>query len=347
MTALVPEKRLRNVPKVLGALDALSKEVHSAKTYEHLKRIVRAAEVIKFWHSDITAIKLKAEDTILACARRIGEELDKVPKVKVAGPGRGNKTTAPREAVVSARSQVPRAQRSRYGKLAKAGAAAVSKAVKALREEGKDATPRAVANILTTGDKKQRRAERERDLAAKQTALPNKKYGVIVADPEWKFEAWSEETGSDRAAANHYPVATWQTIKDRPVWTIAAADAVLFLWATVPMLPQALEVMAAWDFTYRSHVIWAKNRIGTGYWFRNKHELLLVGTRGKIPAPAPGMQAASILEADVGRHSEKPEAFLKLIERYFPTLPKIELNRRGPARPGWDAWGNEVALAAE
>jgi N6-adenosine-specific RNA methylase IME4 len=31
-----------------------------------------------------------------------------------------------------------------------------------------------------------------------------------------------------------------------------------------------------------------------------------------------------------------------MIEEYYPTLPKIELNRRGPPRPGWDAWGNEA-----
>ena len=64
----------------------------------------------------------------------------------------------------------------------------------------------------------------------------------------------------------------------------------LFLWATAPMLPQALEVMAAWGFKYKSHMVWVKDRTGTGYWFRNAHELLLVGTKGRIPAPAPGMQ---------------------------------------------------------
>jgi len=52
--------------------------------------------------------------------------------------------------------------------------------------------------------------------------------------------------------------------------------------------------------------------------------------------------APSVLEAPVGKHSEKPELFVELIEKQFPNVPKIELNRRGPARPGWDAWGNEV-----
>jgi ParB/RepB/Spo0J family partition protein len=193
--------------------------------------------------------------------------------------------------------------------------------------------------------KKVERREKERDLGKKQIALPNKRYGVIVADPEWKFKAWSEETGMDRAADNHYPTSATDMIAARDVQSIAADDCVLFLWATVPMLPDALRVMDAWGFQYKSHCMWSKDRAGTGYWFRNMHELLLVGTRGKVPAPAPGTQWASVIEAEVTGHSAKPEEFLRMIEQYFPTLPKIELNRRGAARLGWDAWGNEAVAA--
>lgn len=190
------------------------------------------------------------------------------------------------------------------------------------------------------------RVKKEEALAVKQRALPDKKYGVIYADPEWRFEVYSRETGMDRAADNHYPTSSTEAIAARPVESIAADDCVLFLWATVPMLQDALCVMQEWGFSYKSHVIWNKDRIGTGYWFRNKHELLLVGTRGNIPAPAMGTQAHSVVDAHVGAHSEKPDRFLELIEAYFPTLPKIELNRRGPAREGWDAWGNEAGKEA-
>jgi len=147
----------------------------------------------------------------------------------------------------------------------------------------------------------------------------------------------------DRAADNHYPTSATEVIAARDVPSVAARDCVLFLWATAPMLPHALAVMGAWGFDYKSHYVWAKDKIGTGYWAREKHELLLIGTRGAVPAPAPGTQAASVIEAPRSAHSEKPECFLEMIEGYFPTVPKIELNRRGPARPGWDAWGNEAA----
>lgn len=201
------------------------------------------------------------------------------------------------------------------------------------------------AKRITT--KAEKRAQRELELSTKQTALPAKRYGVIVADPEWRFEPYSRETGMDRAADNHYPTSITELIAARPVDEIAADDCVLFLWATVPMLRDALRVMESWGFEYKSHAIWDKVHIGTGYWFRNRHELLLVGTKGDVPAPAMGDQFASVFTIARKEHSAKPEQFLEFIEQYFPTLPKIELNRRGAARAGWDAWGNELAEAAE
>ncbi|HZZ25596.1 MAG TPA: MT-A70 family methyltransferase [Roseiarcus sp.] len=116
------------------------------------------------------------------------------------------------------------------------------------------------------------------------------------------------------------------------------------MWATAAMELHAHEVMKAWGFEYKSQVIWEKPDIGTGYWFREKHELLLVGTRGKIPSPVPGKQWPSVIQAPrgAGRFSEKPAIFAEMIEAYFPNLPKIELNCRGKPRPGWDAWGAEA-----
>jgi N6-adenosine-specific RNA methylase IME4 len=190
--------------------------------------------------------------------------------------------------------------------------------------------------------KQAKRAAKEAALAAKQLALPDKRYGVIVADPPWRWEPYSRETGMDRAAENHYPTSKVEEIAALPVLSIAHDDCVLFLWATVPCLEYALVVMKAWGFAYKSQFVWVKDRIGLGFWSRNKHEILLIGTRGHVPAPAPGTQWASVIEAPVGAHSVKPDKALEMIERYFSNLPKIELHRRGPTRPGWDSWGNET-----
>lgn len=80
---------------------------------------------------------------------------------------------------------------------------------------------------------------------------------------------------------------------------------------------------------------------------RGKHEVLLIFTRGSPVAPAMGDQLPSWVEGEAviapsSEHSAKPEIFLDWIDRMWPNTPKIELNRRGPARPSWSAWGNEA-----
>jgi N6-adenosine-specific RNA methylase IME4 len=206
----------------------------------------------------------------------------------------------------------------------------------------------AMTDRAKIAEKMARRAWLEAELGARQRALPDKRYGVIYADPPWRFEPYSRITGMDRAAENHYPTSPLAEIKALDVKSIAAPDCVLFLWATVPMLAQALEVMTNWGFGYKSHAIWAKDRVGMGYWFRNQHEMLLVGTRGHVPAPAMGKQGSSLILGLVRRHSEKPEIFRQMIESYFPTLPKIELHARGSvARTGWDVWGLEAPMSED
>jgi len=199
-----------------------------------------------------------------------------------------------------------------------------------------------VAKVETT---QERRAERERKLGAKILAFPEAKFGVILADPEWHDEVWSEDTGHNKGPVQHYGTSDIDTIKQRPVSTIAADDCVLFLWTTNQHLRQALDVVEAWGFSYRSNYVWRKPSISLGRWNRSAHEILLIGVRGDPPCPAAGTQWASVIDAARGRHSQKPDEVLEMIEQYYPTLPKIELNRRGPPREGWSAWGDEVQAA--
>lgn len=273
-------------------------------------------------------------------ARRQGELIG---ELRAAGKIRdGAKTVASSERLVLADLGIDRRESMLCQRVAAIPAEQFEARIVKARAEMSADNKRHTLDVLRVHETKaEHRAARERDLAAKITALPTKRYGVILADPEWRFEPWSRETGMDRAADNHYPTSELCDIAGRDVRSIAADDCVLFLWATVPMLPQALYVMERWGFEYKSHLVWIKGKVGTGYWFRNAHELLLLGTRGSVPAPAPGAQIGSIIEAPAGAHSSKPEMALIVIERYFPSLPKIELNRRGAPRPGWDAWGNE------
>jgi N6-adenosine-specific RNA methylase IME4 len=300
--------------------------------------------------ADASEIHLRAErqlGILLAKAKEAGQIAEGRPRK----PAENCTDTEQFPRVTLADAGIDRKLSSKAQKAASLPEEAFESIVERVRDRITSGAALIVDKELTTQDKRERRETRERVLGGIQQALPQRKYGVIVADPEWRFEPWSRETGMDRAADNHYPTSCTEVIAARDVPSIAADDCVLFLWATVPMLPHALLVMAAWGFDYKSHVVWIKERPGnargTGYWFINEHELLLVGTRGKIPAPAPGTQEISVFHAPVGEHSAKPELALRMIEEYFPTLPKIELNRRGPARPGWDAWGNEATEGSD
>jgi len=150
----------------------------------------------------------------------------------------------------------------------------------------------------------------------------------------------------DRSADTHYQTMVTDLIARLEI--PAADDCVLFLWATIPMLPEALRVMSAWGFAYKSHEVWVKDKAGTGYWVREKHELLLIGIRGSVPAPAMGEQYESVFMAPRGEHSQKPACVYAMIEAMYPTLPRLEMFARRSSQEfpsGWDQWGNEVELS--
>ena len=170
------------------------------------------------------------------------------------------------------------------------------------------------------------------------------RYPVILADPPWRYEN-PPMGGSNRSIENHYPTMDLEGICALPVSEIAADDALLYLWATAPKLAECFKVIDAWGFEYRTCFVWVKDQIGMGYHARNQHEILLVAKRGEIPPPPVEARSSSVISAARAAHSEKPVEFYELIERMYPTLPKIELFARN-ARDGWAAWGNQAPSAA-
>ena len=198
-------------------------------------------------------------------------------------------------------------------------------------------------------DTEARRAERiERiaEIAKGNTPLPTgQRWPVLYADPPWQFRVYDAESGLDHAADAHYPTLPHDELCALPVAALATPDAVLFMWSTVPHLAEALAVLAAWGFDYVSHMVWEKDKLGLGYWVRNQHEILLIARRGDFPAPPPSVRPPSVIHAPRREHSRKPDEFYEIIERMYPTLPKIELFARH-ARPGWAAWGNQIASEA-
>lgn len=167
------------------------------------------------------------------------------------------------------------------------------------------------------------------------------KFDVILADPPWRY---SFSKSSTRKIENHYPTMTLEEIMNLKV--PAADNSVLFLWATAPKLLEALDVMKAWGFTYKTQAVWDKQKIGMGYWFRGQHEILLVGTKGKFSPPAPSDRIPSVLKFPRGVHSSKPVLLQQWIEVAFPRHTKLEMFAR-EKRDGWAAWGNEVEPTIE
>lgn len=170
--------------------------------------------------------------------------------------------------------------------------------------------------------------------------LPAGPFDVVYADPPWRYD---NRPGPQKGSAIElkYRTMAVEDIRAMPVESVCADDAVLFLWATNPLLRQALSVMDAWGFRYKTNAVWCKDRIGAGYWFRQQHELLLVGRRGGAKHPPPELRRSSVFNARRGRHSKKPATVAEWVEQAFPEARKVELFCRYE-RPGWTAWGDEL-----
>jgi N6-adenosine-specific RNA methylase IME4 len=168
-------------------------------------------------------------------------------------------------------------------------------------------------------------------------------YDVIVCDPPWRFATYSEKGKLKKSAELYYSTMTLDDIKALPVAALAKPDCALFLWATAPMLREALDVMEGWGFQYKSHGIWGKMTVrgriafGTGYRIRNSHELWIIGTRGN---PKNAKTERSLLMAPVREHSRKPDEFYQMVERWMPEARRADLFSR-QTRPTFESWGRE------
>lgn len=172
-----------------------------------------------------------------------------------------------------------------------------------------------------------------------------KKFDIILADPPWRFEVWSDK-GKDRSAEKYYPVMTLEDIKALPVGNLGSDNSVLFLWVISPMLRQGIEVVEAWGYTYKTvGFAWAKTNqglgfsMGLGYWSRANIELCLLGTKGKPKRVR--KDVPQLVVEPRGKHSRKPGEVKKRIVRLLGDLPRIELFAREHTE-GWMVWGNEV-----
>lgn len=184
-------------------------------------------------------------------------------------------------------------------------------------------------------------------------SFPEKKYSIIYADPPWRYGGGKGKNSSKWGnSLSVYPCMKLEQLKALQVGKLADENCALFLWATHPMLPEAIELMGSWGFTFKTTAfVWnkvygsGKKYCGMGYWTRSGSEICLLGFRGRMERKS--KKVYQVLDAEVKRHSEKPEIVRDRIIELMGNLPRIELFARKYA-DGWDSWGNELAaLRAE
>ena len=171
----------------------------------------------------------------------------------------------------------------------------------------------------------------------------DKKYNIIYADPPWAYQAG----GKVRNAKRHYSTMKPEEIYALPVRNIAANDCILFLWATFPNLPIALETIKQWGFSYKTlGFVWVKRNKnshswawGGGNWTRSNSEICLIGIKGKPKRISASVH--QVCDAPRREHSRKPDEIRERIVQLCGELPRIELFAR-QAIEGWDCWGNEA-----
>lgn len=169
-------------------------------------------------------------------------------------------------------------------------------------------------------------------------------YGVILTDPPWYFRNRSA-AGEGKNPVAHYDCMDLAAIQALPVSHLAAPDCACVMWATAPMLPQAIETLGAWGFAYKTAGSWGKLSstgekvaFGTGYIYRSAAEFWVLGTLGQPRTRSRSVR--NLILAPVREHSRKPDQMHEDLERLFAG-PYCELFARA-SRPGWHAWGNQV-----
>lgn len=176
-----------------------------------------------------------------------------------------------------------------------------------------------------------------------------KKYNVIYADPPWRFNSKKSGGNMISGAAQHYQVMKTADIARIPVGELCADDCLLVMWYVGAMPEDAITVCNAWGFRLMNMngFVWnkltktGKPFFGMGYATRAGSESALIGVKGKLGNIIKDHGVRSVISAQAGKHSEKPDDFRKAIVQMCGDVPRLEMFAR--IQPdGWDVFGNQV-----
>lgn len=316
------------------------KAIAEAKAVDEVKSIHDKAEAMRAYahQAKNKELEIDAGEIRMRAERRLGELIRQQKDTVGLNKGsllRGSEKEPRDNRPTLAAAGIDKKLSSRAQKLAAVPEKKFEGMLGEWRDRVQQENERVTVNLLREGE---RTIKKER----KAAPIPEGKFSVIYADPPWRYEHVETE---NRAIENQYPTMTLTEICEMPLSNLSADDCVLFLWSTSPKLAEAMQVLNAWKFNYRTCAVWDKEKIGMGYYFRQQHELLLIATRGEPGTPETSQRIGSVIRAPRGKHSEKPEKFYQIIEAMYPNAKRLELFARDQ-REGWTSWGNEIENAA-
>jgi N6-adenosine-specific RNA methylase IME4 len=172
------------------------------------------------------------------------------------------------------------------------------------------------------------------DIEMQEVIQPTGLFDVIAIDPPWSYGREYSPDGS--RVANPYPEMSQQQLLE--INLPAKSDSVLFLWTTHAFIFDAKQLLDSWGFSYKATIVWDKEKIGMGAWFRMQCEFCLVGIKGK-----PFFENTTerdIIRESRREHSRKPDAFYSMVEK-ITAGRRLEYFAR-EKRTGWEVFGNET-----
>lgn len=173
--------------------------------------------------------------------------------------------------------------------------------------------------------------------------IPKEKFELIEADFPWDYEI-------KLSASPTYKTMKLDEIKKEIPELPAYKDCILFLWATNPILDEAIELMEFYGFKYKTNLVWVKQKddkiqTNIGHYVKGAHELLLIGTKGSPGVPPENVRVPSVVFAERIKHSSKPPIFTKIMNTYYSKKKKLSMFNRGRNKfhdKFWETWGIEA-----
>ena len=320
------------VDAILAKIDIAHQALLEAKTIQEVKKIADIAQAAKIYAQrqklGSEAIQY-AHSLVIDAERCLGEMIRQQKETVGLATGR--------DAMIA---RYPKGTEVPRPTLAEAG---IGKKLSA-RVQGLARMPDDIFEKVRSGEMKIPQAKKElrRREAPNAPPTPVGKFRVLYADPPWEYEnRYGDSLDKYSMPSDHYPTMTLQAICDLPIRDMADDNSVLFLWATSPLLENALHVISSWGFKYKTSFVWDKVKQNFGHYNSVRHEFLLIATKGSCTPDVKELHD-SVISIERTEHSVKPEYFRELIDKMYLYGKRVELFARKTTK-GWESWGNQIA----